>query len=355
MLPRGAVLAACLLLTACGAQSGPLASPSGTVGVTSTAPPKPSGGAARLRFLAGYQPQANVSFVGPYVAQAKGYYREANLAVDIEHVARTGENFQALAENQADVTTGVGEDVVRLVQAGMPLLAIASVTQRGDHGFASLASSGIKAPKQWQGKTVGYKGAGVSIDYLALIKKVGVDRSSVKEVQIGYDPAVLVKRQVDVLPVFLSNEPDTIRSQLGFEVNVIDPADFGVVLMGQTWLVNRNQLAASRGVYERWLGATLRGLEYAFAHEDEAVSAVMSYAPRANREHQRAMLDIEREASVTAVTRARGLGWLTPEPWSATQDALLQTGQIPTKLDVSRYYDDELLRDVRLGSARAEE
>ncbi|MFI5267261.1 MAG: ABC transporter substrate-binding protein [Chloroflexota bacterium] len=300
-----------------------------------------------MRFLAGYKAQANVSFVGPYVAHAKGFYREAQLDVDIEHVARTGENFKLLAANQVDVTTGVGEDVIRLVQAGMPVVAIASVTQRGDHGFATLASSGIKEPTQWEGKTAGYKGAGVSIDYLALVSKLGLDRSKIKEVQIGYDPRVLIQKTVDILPVFLSNEPDTIRNELGFEVNVIDPSDYGVVLLGQTWLVNSNQFASKRPVYGRWLRATLKGLEYAFAHEDEAVAAVMKYAPEENRPHQSFMLSIEKKRSITALTRSRGLGWMTPEPWSTTQDALIQTGQIASKIDVTRYFNDGLLPAAR--------
>jgi len=300
-----------------------------------------------VTFIAGYKAQANASFVGPYVAQEMGFYREQNLDVEIKHVARTGENFKLLAANEADVTTGVGEDVIRLVQAGSRVAAIASVTQRGDHGFASLTRSGVKDPKQWEGKTVGYKGAGVAIDYLALLNKLGIDRAKIQEVQIGYDPRVLTDKLVDVLPVFLSNEPDIIRTQFGSEVNVIDPADYGVVLLGQTWLINVDQLSAKRPIYTRWLKATLRGLDDAFNHPNEAVASVMKYAPEENRAHQAYMLSVETKNSKTALTGKYGLGWMPPEPWSVTQDALLQTGQIKAKLDVNAYLNRELLGAVR--------
>src|SRR5437870_3744157 len=166
------VFVLCLGLTGCGLARGNLTPAGGgaPVPATSTAA-RPSTLADKVIFIAGYKAQANASFVGPYVAQEKGFYREQNLDVEIKHVARTGENFKLLAANEADVTTGVGEDVIRLVQAGSRVAAIASVTQRGDHGFASLTNSGIKDPKQWEGKTVGYKGAGVAIDYLALLNK----------------------------------------------------------------------------------------------------------------------------------------------------------------------------------------
>ncbi len=297
-------------------------------------------------FLAGYKAQANVSFVGPYVAQEKSFYKEQNLDVEIKHVARTGENFKLLAANEVDVTTGVGEDVIRLVQSGAPVTSIASITQRGDHGFASLASSGIKEPRQWEGKTAGYKGADVAIDYLALIHTLGVDRAKITEVPIGYDPRVLAEKSVDILPVFLSNEPDIVRTHFGFDVNVIDPADYGVVLLGQTWLVNTGQLKTRRPVYERWLKATLKGLSYAFDHRNEAVDIVMKYAAQEDRAHQEYMLAVEQKNSITASTRDNGLGWMMPEPWSATQDVLIQAGQIKSKRDVTEYFNDQLLKAI---------
>jgi ABC-type nitrate/sulfonate/bicarbonate transport system substrate-binding protein len=346
---RGAsnVFVLCLAFTGCGLPSGnPRPAESSLLLAPSTVA-KPNGVADKIIFVAGYKAQANVSFVGPYVAQEKGFYREQSLDVEIKHVARTGDNFKLLAATEADVTTGVGEDVIRLVQAGARVAAIASVTQRGDHGFASLTSSGIKHPKQWEGKTVGYKGAGVAIDYLALLNKLGVDRAKIQEVQIGYDPRVLADKLVDVLPVFLSNEPDIIRTQFGSDVNVIDPADYGVVLLGQAWLINPGQLPAKGSVYTRWLKATLRGLDDAFNHPNEAVDAVMKYAPEENRAHQASMLSVETKNSKTELTGKYGLGWMAAEPWSATQDALLQTGQIKAKLDVNAYFNSELLRAVR--------
>src|SRR5262245_5717652 len=45
----------------------------------------PAGPADKVVFMAGFKPQANVSFFGAYVAQEKGYYREQNLDVEIKH------------------------------------------------------------------------------------------------------------------------------------------------------------------------------------------------------------------------------------------------------------------------------
>ena len=57
------------------------------------------------RFMAGYKAQANVSFVGPYVAQEKGYYREQNLDVEIRHSAQTGEDHGKSGDEHGRPTT----------------------------------------------------------------------------------------------------------------------------------------------------------------------------------------------------------------------------------------------------------
>ncbi|MDE3075129.1 MAG: ABC transporter substrate-binding protein, partial [Chloroflexota bacterium] len=296
-------------------------------------------------FVAGYKPQANVSFVGPYVAQEKGFYKQQHLDVDIKHVVQTGENYKLVESKQADVTTGAGAEVITgVANENVPLIAIAMLTQRGDGGYVSLASSGITNPKQWEGKTVGYKGF-LGPTYFALLKKFNVDRTKIKEVSVGYDPRVLTEKKVDVLPVFLSNEPDVIQ-KMGQKVNVIDPADYGIPFLGQTWIVNGEQLKAKPQVYQRWLKASLEGLYYAFDHPQEAIDIVMKYAPQEDRSHQQFMLGVEQRNSITDLTKQNGLGWMTAGQWSAAQDLLLQSDQIKHKSDVGRYYTDQLLKAV---------
>ena len=47
-------------------------------------------GVRHVTFMAGFRPQANLPFVGAYVAQEKGFFREQSLDVDIRHVNGKG-------------------------------------------------------------------------------------------------------------------------------------------------------------------------------------------------------------------------------------------------------------------------
>src|SRR5664279_4765735 len=125
-----------------------------------------SGGAAKsssqaplhkLTFMAAYKPQANLPFVGAYVAQEKGFFRQEGLDVDIKHDV-SNQSIQLLEAGSVQVTTADASDVLkRMADPGLDLESIALVGQKGQQGFAVLANSGITTPADWAGKTLGYK------------------------------------------------------------------------------------------------------------------------------------------------------------------------------------------------------
>jgi ABC-type nitrate/sulfonate/bicarbonate transport system substrate-binding protein len=309
-----------------------------------------SGGAAAkppkaLTFMAGYKPQANVSFVGVYVAQDMGYFREQGLDVTIKHSSGQGEEVKLLAAKQIQVITEIATDLIKHVaEEAVPFVSLAVLTQRGDEAIATLKASGIDAPKKLEGKTVGYKVV-PTFEYLAMLKATGVDRAKIREVPVGFDPRVLTEGKVDALPVFKSNEPDVLR-RLGFEVNVLDPDRYGVDVLGQLWVTHRDLLAADPDLFERFDKAALNGLSYAFAHPKEGIDIVMKYAPTEDRAHQEYMLATEKDSALTEQTSTRGLGWQTLDQWSRLQDGLVEFGLIKTKVDPATFFADQIQQRV---------
>ena len=97
---------------------------------------------------------------------------------------------------------------------------------------------------------------------------------------------------MDILAIFKSNEPDTIR-RMGFDVTLWDPADFGVPTLGLTYITREELANSDSDKVERFLKATMKALEYARDNRDEAIEIVMKYAPEEDPAHQRFMLDTE--------------------------------------------------------------
>ena len=304
----------------------------------------------KVTFIAGFKPQADLPFVGVYVAQERGYFRAQGLDVAIQH-AVSGEHVQLLATGRAQFSTGTGGDILkRVAQADVPLVSVAVIGQRDDQAFAVRADSPITTLKDWEGKIVGYKST-PSADYLALLKIGGVDRSKVREVAVGFDPRVLATGQVDVYPVFAANEPDTLARQ-GVAVRLFDPTTFGVPSFGLTYMTNRDFLTTRPDLVRRFLRAAMKGIEDATADRDSAIDIVMKYAPGEDRAHQRFMLDTEITAAQNDMTRTRGIGATTKEQWSALESFLSDYGAIPKRVDVTTVYTDtftnELYKDGKL-------
>jgi ABC-type nitrate/sulfonate/bicarbonate transport system substrate-binding protein len=299
-------------------------------------------------FMNGYKAQANLPVVSVYIAQEKGFFTEQGLEVEIHH-ATSGEHVQLLMAGDVDFATADAASVLkRRADPGLPIVAFALFGQRGQQGFLALKDSGITTPNDWEGRTFGYK-VSIPPDYLAIVDAAQVDRSTVQEVRVGFDPRVLTEGQVDVLAVFKSNEPNTIR-RMGFDVTLWDPADFGVPTMGLTY-ITREELANSESdKVGRFLKATMKALEYAQNNRDEAIQIVMKYAPEEDPAHQRFMLDTEFEDAVSLLTDQRGLGQMSPEQWHALYDHLTAHEALPKPFDYNDAFDTQFLDSIYDGN-----
>ncbi len=294
--------------------------------------------------MAGFKAQANLPFVAAYVAQEMGYFQEQGLEVDIRH-ASSGEHLQLLVAGDVHFTTAAATSVLkRRADPELPIVAFALFGQRGQQGYVALADSGIETLDDWEGKTFGYK-VSVPPDYLAMLNAAGVNREKITEVRVGFDPRILTNGNVDVLAVFKSNEPDTIRN-LGFDVNIWDPDAFGVPNMGLTYIALSTMADEDPAIVERFLKATLRGLRYAVDNRNEAVDIVLKFAPGENREHQHFMLEDEIRDAVSPLTDEHGLGWMTEDQWRALYEHLIEFGALPAAFDYETAFTDRFLRAV---------
>jgi ABC-type nitrate/sulfonate/bicarbonate transport system substrate-binding protein len=288
--------------------------------------PKPADSAVfAMTFMAGYKPQANLPFVGAYVAQEKGYFADEKLDVKIEHSPGRGEHVQLLVAGKVHVTTMDAATILqRRADPGLPVVSIGLVGQKGQQAFVALADSGMTTPKDWEGHLVGFKGAPPP-DLYALLSAAGADLDQVSLVNVGFDPRVLTEGQVDVYPVFKSNEPFLIQ-QWGYNLTLWDAGDYGVPTLGLAYVTSEQFLAEHPQELAHFLRAVMRGIEYAAANRDEAVEIVLKYAgPETSREHMRFMLDVE----LADAQSEHGYGWQSPAQWQALAQMLAEYNALP--------------------------
>lgn len=302
-----------------------------------------------VTFMAGFVPQANLPFVGAYVAEEMGFFTDEGLEVTIQHSGGGGEHLQLLAAGEVHVTT---QDAAVLLQRradpGLPLVSIGLIGQRGQQAFAALADSGIDQPADWEGRTVGFKGTPPP-DVFAILDAVGLDRGDVELVNVGFDPRALTEGQVDVYPVFKSNEPDTLAG-MGFEVNLWEAADYGAPTLGLTYVATDETVASDPEMLAGFMRAAIRGIEFARDNPDRAIDIVMTHVGEdGDPDHQRFILDTELADAQSDLTDANGLGWQTIEQWQDLHDFLLRYDALESPVDPSSAFTTEFLPGSQTG------
>lgn len=297
-----------------------------------------------LTFMAGFSPQANLPFVGVYVADAMGLFADHGLDVEITHSAGGGEHLQLLTAGAVQVTTQDAAVLLeRRADPGLPLVSLALLGQRGQQAFVALADSGMESPRDWAGHTVGYKGTPPP-DVYAILDAVGLDESDVDLVNVGFDPRVLTEGQVDVYPVFKSNEPDTL-ARWGYELDQWEAADFDIPMLGLTYVSTEALVADRPEALDGFVDAAMEGIAWAEDHPDEAIDIVATWTgSEVDLDHQRFILDTELDDASSPVTAQDGPGWQTREQWQDLADLLLDYDALSEPVTVDDVFTTQFLK-----------
>ncbi|MBN1203186.1 MAG: ABC transporter substrate-binding protein [Anaerolineae bacterium] len=139
----------------------------------------------------------NTNHTGFYVAQALGYYDEANLDVSIQEPTDLMVET-AVTSGAAQFGIGYQEFVTYALADGMPVVSVAAIIQHNTSGFVTLHSEDpVSRPADLAGKR--YGGFGLPDLESAVIDQLlvcdGAEAGSVEYIDVGYaDPIPLMER-----------------------------------------------------------------------------------------------------------------------------------------------------------------
>jgi ABC-type nitrate/sulfonate/bicarbonate transport system substrate-binding protein len=296
-----------------------------------------------FKWLFGFRIQANPSTAAIVIAKELGYYAEQGLDLswDVSN-DQTSIRLIAAGQYQAGSLGGPGT-LIDMVNESLPVKSFSIINQEGSRTFAVRADSGIKRPKDFEGKTVGYK---VSFwpEYLAMLAADGVDRSKIKEIEVGFSSVELKNGTVDVLPVFKSNEPYTLKNTLGVDIAFVDPKSFGYPTFGTALIGNAEYMKSNPDQVTAFLKATLRGLQYYLDNKEKAIDIVAKYGPKEVTPELNAFIyEVEAPQVTAGIGKTVGIGAQTKEQWQREIDTLGDLKVTKGKPGVEDLYDNSFL------------
>ena len=212
-----------------------------------------------------------------YLAQAKGWYKDAGLDVTtIEPGNGTNTTIQLVNAGNYDLGEAAISNVAIARTKGMPVKAIATWFRKGDLALMVPADSGINGPKDLKGKKIIYSAASSEGPFLEpFLAKGGLTRSDVQLLNI--DPNARIS-------TFANGQADGIfGSPVGTGVIINDLrhthnilfADFGLNMPGFGLFATDDMLKKKADALRKFASVSAGAWTYAKSHPDEAVAALM--------------------------------------------------------------------------------
>jgi len=221
----------------------------------------------------------NTDHTGFYVAQAKGWYRDAAIDLRILPYGSTAPET-LMGSGAADCGISFQDYLTFAAASGVRIKSVMAILQHDASAIAVLASSGITRPSQLDGKTYAGFGGPSEVPMLKAIIKADGGKGEFKVVTLDSSAyEALYNRTADFTIPFTGWEGVEARER-GIDLRYFQFADFGFPDFYQVVLACSDDfLTAHPDVARRFLAATVQGFQYAAANPDDGAAILIAQNP----------------------------------------------------------------------------
>ncbi len=271
-------------------------------------------------------------FAGYYVAQDKGFYKDAGLNVTIKPGGPDIAPPQVIAGGGADVVVDWMPSALASREKGVALVNIAQPFKRSGMMLTCRKDSGITSPADFKGRTLGVWFFGNEYPFLSWMSSLGITTEGGDGVTVlkqGFNVDPLLQKQADCISTMTYNEYwQVVDAGLAPEdLIVFKYEDQGVSTMEDGLYVLEKNLSDEAFVDKmaRFVAASMKGWAYARDNVNEAADIVLENdASGAQTEkHQRRMM-----SEINRLTEGSD-GKLDPADFDRTVQTLLSGGSDP--------------------------
>lgn len=287
-----------------------------------------------------------------YWAQAKGYYKDQNLEVEIKPGAGSGQTVNLVGSGQDDL--GFADYLLMATAAakGMDVKAIFGVVQDGAWAIISHRDNPIRKPQDLVGRSVASTADHKALlDLFLALNGIPADKVTVRVTNPATRNTVFDQGQVDgMMSITIGSPMDlVVRAEEGKSkpVHFMPFADFGVAPEGQGVVANGHFLAAKPDVVRRFVRASARAFAEASRPEnvDEAVAIALRLSGASPE--RRASVKLQWVDTIghlhTRNSEGKPIGWMSRKDWENSLDVLRKTGRLSEAISLDRVYTDEFI------------
>lgn len=221
---------------------------------------------------------AQAQFAGYYVAEAKGFYREAGVKVRLEHPSATQPAMARLRKDVCQATTLQLCQALEIIDDGIPLV---NILQTSMNNAMVIVSKKNQDPLTQKGARVGIWSVGFG--QLAMCMSIK-DHLNYQWIRFAQGINLFVSGALDAILAMSYNEYYQLV-QAGVEMTdkkVYRFCDHGYNVQEDGVYMKRDYYLKHKDAARRFAQASKKGWEWAAAHPAETLDIVMEYV---NKSH----------------------------------------------------------------------
>lgn len=290
----------------------------------------------------------NIQFAPFYVAEEKGYYKDAGLQVTLHHHSASEDLFGGLKAGKEDLVIAGGDEVLQGRASSVPVVDVMTLYKRYPVALLVPADSPIRTASDLRDRSIGVPGpyGETYFGLLALMAEAGLTTKDVTVKSIGYtQQAALTGKRVDGVMGFVNNDQITLE-RAGVDVRAVNLAEeSGAASLISSGVGASESLLAKRpDDVRKFVRATLRGVEFTLAHPKEAIELSRSHIPGLKGAKSEALALEVLNASAPLIRGSGGqLGKNDPQTWLRMASFMKDKSLIRKEVPADRAYTNDYL------------
>lgn len=287
----------------------------------------------KVTLLLGFRP--DVQFAPFYLAQQKGYYRDAGTDVTIEF-KQSPDVIRLVADGQAQFGVADATDVMISRTSGIPVKYVSTLYERFPVAIIGRAGTVPSDPAGLKGKKIGTPGKFGSswAALLALLRTGGLtaDDVTIREYPQFNQADGLANGDVDLITGFRNNEPLRLQGR-GIAVDQLT-IDQIAPLPGPGIITGDTTLSADAGLVRRFVQATARAQAAVIADPQAGVSAAEASVPAVKEDPATALSVLRATAELWKGDSGFGNGRIDLDRWRRGYEIMRTLGFIDGSVPV---------------------
>lgn len=283
-----------------------------------------------------------------FLAKDQGYYKDANLEVDVKQGNGSGNVARLIANKDSTFGYISIAALLRTAAQGAPIIGAATIDATGTDAVLCRPESGITKVQDLNGKEIlTTAGAGVNAFWPVVVKTAGLNESSIKLVNVA-ENALTPSYLKGLAPCMLGgidDKPAEIEANGGKPPVVFLYSNYGVDQPGYAIATHRDLVKSNPDLVRRFVYATLRGVKAAQANPDAAVKALSNWSSldEAQTKQARQVLDVTLSILYSKNNPHKRLGLNVAPDWASALDLLKKYRGLETTMTYAQFYTNEFV------------